>query len=410
MSATLRTAAPPGPKRSGRGPLAVVFGGGALVLVAVLGSVMAITGASISCLGSGAGGGSGPAGPIPSKTAVATIPVSRLKLYELAGRRFDIDWTFLASIGTQECNNGECAGDNGSGCGGPMQIAFVPDTRCSPGPGPTLWDVYKVSAFGGTPSIDDPADAVFTAARILRQDMGAPPTGGSYEAYYRAACRYYGACANAAANYASEVMARAVQFGFHGPGTPAPTSSTGAQPAPNPPGNGSGCEAGSIAISGTGDQRIVQIAESQVGQAEHPDGSNCTKYGPCEGWCALFAAWVWQHAGIPLPGGTAPWAYSGTIYTWAKGHGGQVLPPSATPAPGDAVFYGTGPTDSVHVGIVVRVLPNGEIETVEGNYDNRVERVGPFPPADATRGWETAPIYGYAQPPSPSTTIGGLDA
>ena len=175
-------------------------------------------------------------------------------------------------------------------------------------------------------------------------------------------------------------MTRAVQFGFHGRGAPAPTSSKGAQPAANPPGNESGCEAGSVAVTGTGDTRIVQIAESQVGVRGHPDGSNCTKYGPCEEWCALFTAWVWQHAGIDLPGGTSPWGYSGTIYTWVKAHGGRDLPATATPAPGDAVFYGTGPLDSVHVGIVTRVLKNGEIETVEGNYDNRVERVGPFPP------------------------------
>ena len=144
----------------------------------------------------------------------------------------------------------------------------------------------------------------------------------------------------------------------------------------------------------------MRVAESQVGQGEHPPGSDCTIYGPCEEWCSLFAAWVWQHAGVALPGSTALYGYSGSLYTWAREHGGKVLPPSARPAPGDAVFYGTGPSESAHVGIVAQVLPDGEIVTVEGNYDGRVTRVGPFSPAAPVG--EAAPIYGYAQPPAPA--------
>jgi hypothetical protein len=64
-----------------------------------------------------------------------------------------------------------------------------------------------------------------------------------------------------------------------------------------------------------------------------------------------------------------------------------------------AVFYGQGPGASAHVGIVVQVLPTGEIVTVEGNYNGRVTRVGPFKPSAPVG--EAAPIYGYAQPPAP---------
>src|SRR5436305_8810247 len=38
--------------------------------------------------------------------------------------------------------------------------------------------------------------------------------------------------------------------------------------------------------------KIVAIAEGQLGQGERPRGSNCTKFGPCEEWCADFATWV----------------------------------------------------------------------------------------------------------------------
>ena len=404
MTATLSTVAPRPPRRI-RMLIPIGLAAGGLMLAAVLGTVMAITGTSVTCLTTDSSGSTGPAGPAPTQTAISTIPRARLGLYELAGRRFDINWTFLASIGTQECNNGECAGNNGSGCGGPMQIAYLPNTPCSPGPGLTLWDRYKVPASGGPPNIDNPADAVFTAAQIFREAMGAPPTGGSYQAYYQAACRYYGACADATVSYASEVMARAVLLGFHGTGSPPPTSPVGAQPVST---GGEQCNQDTTVSGPVDGNRIVRVAESQIGQSEHPPGSNCTKYGPCEEWCALFAAWVWQHAGVPMPGGTSPYAYSGTVDTWAKANRGRVLPPSARPAPGDAVLYGTGPTNSAHVGIVERVFPGGEITTIEGNFNNQVQRNGPFIPADAVQAGEPAPIYAYAQPPIPQA--GGRQA
>jgi hypothetical protein len=100
-----------------------------------------------------------------------------------------------------------------------------------------------------------------------------------------------------------------------------------------------------------------------------------------------------------MPGSTSLYGYSGALYEWAHDHGGHVLPASARPAPGDAVFYGAGPTESAHVGIVVRVLPDGQIETVEGNYAGHVSRVGPFPPSHPVG--ELAGIYGYAQAPAP---------
>jgi CHAP domain len=144
----------------------------------------------------------------------------------------------------------------------------------------------------------------------------------------------------------------------------------------------------------------VRIAESQIGQGEHPPGSNCTIYGPCEEWCALFASWVWSKAGIPLAGSTTTYAYSGSLYTWTKEHGGRVLAASATPAPGDLVFYGTGPGpgESKHVGVVQRVFPRRTDNHDRGNYAGHVTLVGPFLPSSPIG--ERAPIYGYAQPPT----------
>ncbi len=369
-----------------------------IAFLAIFGVAVAVLGASFTGCEPSSEPALASSGPAPSAYALGSIPPERLRLYEQAGTRFDIDWSFLASIGAQECGNGDCAATNSSGCAGPMQIAYVRGSPCSPGSGPTLWERFAVSAHPGqAPSIDDPADAIYTAARILREDMGAPPTGGSYGEYRQAACRYYGACADTSVSYADEVMARAVQYGFTGAGSPAASSPPLAQPV-----SSGGCSVSTLAPEAAGSSQIVRVAEGQIGQGEHPEGSNCTIYGPCEEWCSLFAAWVWQHAGVALPGSTALYGYSGSLYTWAREHGGKTLPPTARPAPGDAVFYGAGPSESAHVGIVAQVLPDGEIVTVDGNYDGRVTRVGPFLPADATSAGEAAPIYGYAQPSAPA--------
>ncbi len=196
-----------------------LIGAFAVVVVVLTGTVMAILGSEIACMG---GGGSATAAPA-TRIAVREIPPDRLRIYQAAGRRIDIEWSFLAAIGTQECGSGDCVGVNSSGCAGPMQIAYVRGSACSPGSGPTIWELYRLDGDGdGLTDIDNPADAIFTAARILRKVLGAPPAGGSYAAYREAACGYYGACADGLVNYAEEVMARAVSYGFDGRGSPPP--------------------------------------------------------------------------------------------------------------------------------------------------------------------------------------------
>lgn len=408
-------------RRRGASLVALIATGAlAMVVVALTGTVMAILGSEIACMGGG-----GPALAAPAtRAAEREIEPGRLRIYQAAGRRIDIDWSFLAAIGEQECGEGNCAGVNSSGCAGPMQIGYVRGSACSPGSGPTIWELYRVDGDGdGVTDVNNPADAIFTAARILRKEKGAPPAGGSYAAYREAACGYYGACADGVANYADEVMARAVSYGFGGKGTP-PSSAEAAEPAAS---GGSGCGSSSGGTASGND--IVRIAQSQLGTGESPPGSNCNPYGPCVEWCSLFVAWVWQRAGVPLEGSTATYAYSGTVYEWAQAHegggltgipapgespfstaepnGARALPPTATPAPGDAVLYGTGPTDSDHIGIVERVFPSGQITTIDGNFGNRVSRAGPFLPSQAVGYGMPGPIFGYAHPPSTETEVGG---
>jgi hypothetical protein len=280
-----------------------------------------------------------------------------------------------------------------------MEMAYVRGSACSPDPAaPTLWERFKVDADGRGASIFDPADAIYTAAHFMRAGLHAPPAGGSYAGYRQVACSYYGACADSAADYAEEVMARAESYGFGREGVTGggPGAVEEGPPAPAGP----SCEGLASGGGGASGSAIVRIARSQLGTPEFPLGSNCTRYGPCEEWCALFVAWVWQHAGIEMAGGTAPYAGSGSFYGWVKEHGGRDLPATATPAPGDAVMFGKGPYDSAHVGIVESVF-GGEITTIDGNYGDRVSRVGPFSPALAVAEGEPARIYAYAEPPGP---------
>lgn len=370
-------------------PLAAA-GTAALLAALATAAIMALFGAGLSCVGGGGAAGQGAPG-----ASVGGIPAARLRIYQAAGNRFDVSWTFLASIGVQECGTDGHCGVAPSGCAGVMEIAYVRGSACSPDPSvPTLWERFGVDADGNGRSIFDPADAIFTAARIFHEDLGAPPAGGSYQGYHQAACSYYGACADGVADYADEVMARAVSFGFGHEGRVPGHVHEAAVGGSDGPACG-----GSLASSaGASSSAIVRVARSQLGVTESPVGSNCTRYGPCEEWCALFVSWVWQQAGIEMAGGTAPYAYSGSFYGWVKEHGGRVLRPSATPAPGDAVLYGWGPSASEHVGIVESVL-GGEITTIDGNFGDRVARVGPFPPALAVLDGEPAPIYAYAEPP-----------
>ncbi len=126
-------------------------------------------------------------------------------------------------------------------------------------------------------------------------------------------------------------------------------------------------------------QQIVRIAESQIGQAEQPLGSNespaismyrTATAGAIPGapWCAYFASWAARQAGEPLGTNGEGLGSVAQVWSWAQSTG-RAIPngPGVTPQPGDLIVFG-----DEHVGIVRDVLPNGDIQTIEGNYENKV--------------------------------------
>jgi hypothetical protein len=161
---------------------------------------------------------------------------------------------------------------------------------------------------------------------------------------------------------------------FGAPGTPGAVSAVGT----------TGLDAlaptqGLTGATGSVGQQIVRIAESQLGQTEQPPGSNespaiagyrTATAGAIPGapWCAYFASWAARQAGEPLGSGGEGLGSVAQVWSWAQSTG-RAIPngPGVTPQPGDLIVFG-----DEHVGIVREVLPNGDIATIEGNYENKV--------------------------------------
>jgi hypothetical protein len=131
--------------------------------------------------------------------------------------------------------------------------------------------------------------------------------------------------------------------------------------------------------SGVG-ARIVAAAAGEVGQAESPPGSNnsariamyrsATAGNPGPGpWCGYFVSWAAKQAGVPIMDHGQGSGSVDAIYAWAQ-HAGRAETAGSgyVPKPGDLIVF------NQHIGIVENVLPGGRIQTIEGNYSDKVSR------------------------------------
>jgi hypothetical protein len=170
-------------------------------------------------------------------------------------------------------------------------------------------------------------------------------------------------------------------------------------------------------------QRIVAIANSQVGYRTDPTGSYCNKFSAywsagapsCPGgesseeWCADFAAWAWQKAGVALAygfGADELNAGAASFYEWGVAHG--TWHPASSgyrAAPGDVAVYGLDLSTSAsaaHVAIVTGdpVGQDGP-DVINGDGDRTgfsvVETGTDQLRADAGHG-QGAPLAGYVSP------------
>lgn len=126
-----------------------------------------------------------------------------------------------------------------------------------------------------------------------------------------------------------------------------------------------------MTITQSGDQ-VVAYARTQVGYKEKP--KNQTKYGAWYGmngvaWCAIFHSYASHFSGNPLPPIRTQkgYAYCPDLLEYAQRSGQWHRAGTYTPKAGDAVLFSFGGQRADHVAIVVGVLNDGRIHTIEGN-------------------------------------------
>jgi hypothetical protein len=128
---------------------------------------------------------------------------------------------------------------------------------------------------------------------------------------------------------------------------------------------------------GSAGQRILAAVQGEVGQAESPPGSNdspriatyrqATAGSGVGPWCAYFTSWAAAQAGVPVGERGQGFGSVDALNAWAQ-RSGKALPAGAQPAPGDLIVW------NEHIGVVEAVLPNGQVQTIEGNSSDRVSR------------------------------------
>jgi len=197
-------------------------------------------------------------------------------------------------------------------------------------------------------------------------------------------------------------------------------------------------------------QKIADIALSQVGVQTNPPVPNfntidCDPYSTLvagfssnsdgcgfdstfnvrnqnETWCADFAKWVWQQAGVTADMNTLN-AGAVSFHTWAVHQGQNPQANTGTPEPGDAVlFYRPGRLPNGfadHVGLVSGINPDGTINMVNGDfsgdaavdvqYDQNIKDLAAFAASVESPGeqWALVTPPTTAQQPNPA---GQMDA
>src|SRR3954447_13200086 len=160
---------------------------------------------------------------------------------------------------------------------------------------------------------------------------------------------------------------------------PKPPASTGGSPSAGfltalndgiQRGSSLAAPAAAPAAQGTGGAGALAAAPSQVGVSEQPPGSNdgpqiaeyrtATPGSGVGPWCAYFTSWAAAQAGVPVGERGQGFGSVDALYAWAQ-RSGKALPAGAQPAPGDLIVW------NEHIGVVEAVLPNGQVQTIEGN-------------------------------------------
>jgi len=85
-------------------------------------------------------------------------------------------------------------------------------------------------------------------------------------------------------------------------------------------------------------------------------------------WCAYFVSWAARQAGAPLGNMGQGFGSVDQLWSWAQSSGRAYQGTQQQPQPGDLIVF------HEHVGMVESVLPDGRIQTIEGNSSDQVSR------------------------------------
>lgn len=268
----------------------------------------------------------------PSTAAAAGIPPALLALYTQAAATCpSLPWTVLAAIGTVESDQGRNAQTSSAGAVGIMQFE------------PATFAKYATPVPPGganPPSPLDPTDAVYAASRDLCANgarNGADLAGAVWQYNHSSA-------------YVDQVLSLAQTYGA----SDAERVATGT--------------AGGIAA----DWALAQVGTPYIwGGESRGVGFDCS---------GLVQA-AYRAAGMNLPR-TAQAQYDT----------GPQLPAGTPLLPGDLVFFGSGPEEVAHVGIVI-----GSGQMVDAPHTGASVRVESFPNA-TDDGWGAEVVVGFTRP------------
>lgn len=133
------------------------------------------------------------------------------------------------------------------------------------------------------------------------------------------------------------------------------------------------------ATGNTVGERMVALAQKEIGVKEQPPGSNdspriaeyrtATAGSGIGPWCAYFQSWLAKQAGAPLGEQGQGFGSVDALYAWAK-RTGRATDNTAgvTPKAGDLIVF------DEHIGLVESVDPDGTVHTIEGNSSDQVIR------------------------------------
>ena len=119
-------------------------------------------------------------------------------------------------------------------------------------------------------------------------------------------------------------------------------------------------------------EKVISVAEAEVGKTEFPKNSNMTPYGQAYGlngypWCVMFLWDCFDRAGeAEAFYGGGKTASCGQLLRWYRDH--DMTVPVDDVREGDIVILNfSGTKDTEHCGLVTRVMGAGRFRTVEGN-------------------------------------------